>query len=103
MSEILKLSKKILIDGEEKSEIQYDFDNLTGGAIETSIKDLQKTGYVPAVQEVDSLLHASLFAQAAGIDHEDIKRFGAKDYMKVVGLVRDFLLTDSEDSQQKNS
>jgi hypothetical protein len=54
------------------------------------------------VQELDPVLHAHIFAEAAGIDYEDVKRLGAKDYMKAVGLVRDFFLSDSEVSQQEN-
>lgn len=99
----LKLSKAVDIDGISKTEIQYDFEDLTGGVIENAMKSMQKKGYVPTVQEVDPILHAHIFAEAAGIDYEDVKRFKAKDYMKAVGLARDFFLIDSEDSSQENT
>lgn len=101
--EKLKLSKPVNIDGEEKEVIEYNLEDLKGDVIENSMKNLQKTGYVPTVQELDPILHANIFAEAAGVDYLDVKRFSAKDYMKAVGLVRDFFLSDSEDSQQENT
>lgn len=100
---VLKLSKPVLIDGEEKKEIPYDFEELNGGVIENAMKSMQKKSYVPTVQELDPVLQAHIFAEAAGIDYEDVKRLKAKDYMKATGLVRDFFLTDSEDSSQENT
>lgn len=97
------LSKPVLIDGEEKKELEYDFEELKGDVIENSIKNLQKSGYIPTVQELDPILHANIFAEACGIDYLDVKRFSAKDYMKAVSLVRDFFLSDSEESSQENS
>ncbi|WP_058953160.1 hypothetical protein [Clostridium tyrobutyricum] len=99
----LKLFKPAQIDGEEKTEIQYDFDELKGDSVENAIKELQKKGYVPAVQEVDTLLYVNLFAQAANLDYEDIKRFNAKDFMKAASVTRDFFLAGSVDSQVQNT
>ncbi|MBV4427183.1 hypothetical protein [Clostridium tyrobutyricum] len=99
----LKLSKPAQIDGEEKTEIQYDFDELKGNSVENAIKELQKKGYVPAVQEVDTLLYANLFAQAANLDYEDIKRLNAKDFMKTASVTRDFFLAGSADFQDQNT
>lgn len=101
MSKLI-LSKPIEIDGELKKEIEYDLDSLTGSVIENAIKDLQKNNYVPTVQETDQLLHANIFAQAAGLDHMDIKRLSIKDYIKVTGIVRDFFISDLVVSQQEN-
>jgi hypothetical protein len=98
----LKLSKPIDIDGELKSKIDYDLEELTGDAVENAMKSLQKKGYVPTVQELDPLLHGHIFAEAAGLDYEDIKRLSAKDYLKAVSAVRDFFLEDSEDSQPES-
>lgn len=99
---ILKLSKETDINGEKVKEIEYNFEDLRGDAVETAVKALQKEGYVPTVQEVDPLLQTHLFAQAAGLDYTDIKRLSAKDFLKAGGKVRDFFLEESEDLQQKN-
>lgn len=99
----LKLSKKIEINGELKTEIEYDLENLTGDAIENTVKSLQKSGYVPAVQEIDTMMQAYLFAEAAGLDYMDIKRLSAKDFLRATGKVRDFFLSDVEDSPQENT
>jgi len=100
---VLKLVRPIEIDGEKRECIEYDLEELSGNIIESAMKAMQKSGYVPTVQELDPILHAYIFAEAAGIDYEDVKRLKAKDYMKAVTLVRDFFLSDSEDSQQENT
>lgn len=100
---VLRLTKPAQIDGEEKTKIEYNFDDLKGDAVENSIKELQKKGYVPAVQEVDTLLYVNLFAQAANLDYEDIKRLNAKDFMKAASVTRDFFLEGSVDSQTQNT
>lgn len=100
---ILKLSKPVEINGEKKISLEYDLESLTGSAIETASKAMQKKGYVATVQELDPILHAHIFAEAAGVDYEDIKRLSAKDYLKAVGTVRDFFLEDSEDFLDGNT
>lgn len=99
----LKLVKPIEIDGVTKSVIEYDLDNLKGDAIENAVKRMQKDGYVPMVQEFDAVLHAHIFAEAAGIDYTDVRRFSAKDYFKAVSAVRDFFLNDSAASPQEST
>ncbi|MHC1683684.1 MAG: phage tail assembly protein [Clostridiaceae bacterium] len=98
----LKLNKPVDIDGVSKTQIDYDLEDLSGRVIENAMKAMQKDGYVPTVQEVDPILHAHIFAEAAGIDYEDVKRFNVKDFQKAVGIVRDFFLSSSEDSSQEN-
>lgn len=100
---VLKLTKHVEIDGETKNSIEYDLESLRGDAIENAVKAMQKEGYVPTVQELDPVLHAHIFAEAAGIDYLDVKRFSAKDYLKAVSAVRDFFLNDSEDSLPENT
>lgn len=99
----LKLTKPVDINGEKKKVIKYDLENLRGDSLENAIKELQKAGYVPTVQETDPLLHAHIFAEAAGIDYTDVRRLSLKDYMKATGVVRDFFFEDSEDSPQENT
>lgn len=86
----LILHKPIDIDGKEVKEIEYDFETVTGTDIEKICKTLTATGYVILAQETDPVLHAHVFAVAAGIDYTDVKRFGLKDFAKATSAVRDF-------------
>ena len=92
--EELKLKKPVMIDGEEKSVIEYDIEGLTGADIQRATTELQSSGIMVSTVEFDTNYHAALFAKAAGLAYEDVKRFSAKDYTKVSTLVRNFLLSD---------
>lgn len=103
MQEILKLKKPVMIDGEEKTEIAYDLDNLTGADVQRVTKELQlQENYIPTVPEIDQNYNAALFAVAAGIAREDVKRFSLKDYAEAAGKVRAFFLADAEEQLEQN-
>lgn len=91
---ILKLRKPIEIDGELTSEIAYDFESLTGDDVARAVKTLTQNGIQVMVAELDTNYHAAIFAQAAGIDYLDVRRFGLKDFTKACSLVRDFFLEE---------
>jgi hypothetical protein len=86
----MKLYKPIEIDGKKVEKIEYDFDSITGADIEKACKELSKIGHVILAQETDPILHAHIFAEAAGIAYSDMKRLHAKDYAIATTLVRDF-------------
>ena len=90
----LKLKKPIKIDGEEKTVIEYDLEELTGADIQQATKELNKVGIMVTTVELDSNYHAAIFAKAAGLMFEDMNRLSAKDYTKATTLVRDFFLAD---------
>lgn len=90
----LKLKKPVMIDGAEKTEIEYDLDALTGEDVQQATKELSKAGIMVTTIELDSNYHAAIFAKASGIAFEDMNRFSAKDYAKATTLVRDFFLAD---------
>lgn len=90
---VLKLKKAVMIDGEEKAEITYDFDSLTGENLENGFKSAIKSGYmVGASYELDPVIGAHMFAEAAGIDYTDVKRFSMADYSKAASIARDFFI-----------
>ena len=93
----LKLKKPIKIDGEERTEIEYDFEALTGNDIQQATAELSKKGIMVTTIELDTNYHAAIFAKASGLMVEDLTRFSAKDYAKATTLVRDFFLIDSEE------
>ncbi|MGF7431095.1 hypothetical protein PQV03_10060 [Thermoanaerobacterium thermosaccharolyticum] len=104
----LKLSKPIMINGEEVKEIKYDLDSLTAQDLQNASRKYQKNGGVIQVQELDSVYHLYLFAEAVAkvnpeIDLTDILRLSAKDAIKAESLVRNFFFLDLEDSSQSNT
>ena len=96
--ETLKLKKPVKIDGEEVQEIKYGLERLTGNDLEVALQDMKKNGIQVAAVELDPSYHMALFAQAAGIAYEDVKRMGAKDCKNAIAAVRYFFIKDSEDS-----
>jgi hypothetical protein len=106
--EILKLSKPIMVNGNELKELAYDFENMTAQDKLNAGKNYKKAGNVISVQELDSDYHMYIFAEAAaksneGLDINDVLRMSAKDSAKAEGLVRDFFFLSSEDSLQNNT
>ncbi|AIY80092.1 UNVERIFIED_ORG: hypothetical protein B2H98_08885 [Clostridium botulinum] len=89
----LKLRKAILIDGKNVTEINYDFDKLTGENIENVFKESTRSGYmVSASYELDPVIGGRMFAEASDLDFLDIKRLGVSDYSKVASIARDFFI-----------
>lgn len=101
--EVLKLKKPVMIDGESKTEIPYDLDALTGADIELVYNQLKKKGIAVGAIEIDTSYHMALFAQAAGIDYEDVKRMSARDCKNAVVAVRSFFVSDLEESSEEIS
>lgn len=96
--EVLKLKRPVLIDGEEKTEIPYDLEKLTGSDLETALQDMKRNGIQVGAIEIDPSYHMAIFAQAAGVAYEDVKRMSAKDCKNAIALVRAFFIGDSEGS-----
>ncbi len=89
----LKLRKAISIDGKNVTEINYDFDKLTGENIENVFKESTRSGYmVSASYELDPVIGGRMFAEASDLDFSDIKRLGVSDYSKVASIARDFFI-----------
>ena len=65
--EVLKLKRPALIDGEEKTEIPYDLEKLTGSDLETALQDMKRNGIQVGAIEIDPSYHMAIFAQAAGV------------------------------------
>lgn len=101
--EILKLKKPTMIDGEEKSQIPYDLESLTGNDLDAALQEVKRRGIQVGAIEIDPSYHMAVFAQASGLAYEDIKRLGARDCKNVIALVRAFFLSDSEDSSDSET
>lgn len=99
--ETLKLKKPVKIDGAEVTEIKYDLEHLTGNDLEVALQDMKKKGIQVGAIEIDPSYHMALFAHAAGIAYEDVKRMGAKDCKNAIAVVRSFFISDLEDSSEE--
>jgi restriction endonuclease S subunit len=101
---ILKLSKQIMIDGKETNEIPYDFESLTGKDVVNAFGVARRNGYViTGPYEMDPVLGAYMFAEAAQIDYTDVERFSANDYTKAGSLGRNFFIKDLVGNQAKDT
>jgi len=103
MAEKLKLSRPVMINGEEFTELPYDFEEMTArDKIEAGKK--MKAAQIPIsnLEELDTDYHFFLFAQAVikadpSIDVNDILRISAKDAREAGKLARSFFYFDSEE------
>ena len=86
--------KPTKIDGEEVSEINYDFNAINGAAIRDIRTELGKRAYIVSVPEVDQVFQAGMFAYASGLTLDNVEAFSLRDYMAVTELARDFLLAE---------
>lgn len=102
MPETLKLSKPIMINGEEVTELPYDFESMTArDKLEAGKK--MKAAQIPVsnVEELDTDYHFFLFIQAVckadpSIDVADVMRISAKDEREACRLARNFFYFTSE-------
>lgn len=100
MAEKLKLSKPVMINGTEFSELPYDFEEMTArDKIEAGKK--MKAAQIPIsnVEELDTDYHFFLFAQAVfkadpSIDINDVMRISAKDAREAGKLARSFFYVE---------
>lgn len=98
--EVLKLSKPIMINGEEVKELPYDFENMTAKDKIEAGKEMKAAGVPMSVAEIDSDYHFYLFAKAVNkanpsITIQDVMRLSAKDADKAAALARNFFYLGS--------
>ena len=104
---ILKLTKPVKVNGQERTEILYDFDALVVDDIITLDKGRSAAGLSSAAtQELDAYAQFAVFMRAAmradaAWDESDIKRMNATDALRAKRLGRDFFFAsaDEEDSE----
>lgn len=104
MEEKFVLSKAIMIDGEEKKELTYNFEELTGQDINEIFEDIRKAKHaVVSAYEMDPIICAAAFAKAAGIDFTDILRFKGKDFINASNLGRSFFIPSLNGGQESEN
>lgn len=102
---ILKLSRPIMINGEERKELKYDFENMTARDKLEIGKRIKQDGIPVSVEELDTDYHFYLFAGAVAkadkdIDISDLMRLNAKDAQKGAGIARNFFYLNSDVTEE---
>jgi hypothetical protein len=98
----MKLSKPIMVDNEEVTELPYNFDDLTARDKLNAGKNMRQAGIAPGVEEMDTDYHLYLFAEAVAkadprIDTAAVLRISARDARKASALARSFFYLNSEE------
>lgn len=98
----LMLSQPITVNDAELTELEYDFDSLTGGDIMALNKRLTNEGITITIRETDGQYLDRLFFMAARkanpvIDYPDLRRLAAIDLIRAEGITRSFLLGTGSD------
>ncbi|WP_141722835.1 phage tail assembly protein [Cellulosilyticum sp. I15G10I2] len=101
-NQALKLSKPIMVNGEEVKELKYDFENMTARDKINVGKRIKQDGVPVSVEELDTDYHMYLFAGAVvkaneDMDISDVMRLSAKDIQKGAALARNFFYLNSEE------
>ncbi|MCR4834371.1 MAG: hypothetical protein K5900_12420 [Butyrivibrio sp.] len=114
MEGIIKLSKAILIDGVERTELKYDTDLITpelfseAEALKNKVTTKARTqGGIAGAMELDYSFHMYLGAAAVVAANptwtfEDVLRIRGIDVRKITGVGRSFM-TASDESQEDSS
>lgn len=100
MSEI-KLRKPLLVDNEEKTAIEYDFESVKPIQYINMVKRLSKKQQI-SVPEVNMDVQLGYFSLASGIPVGDLKRLESiQDFNEIISKTRDFLLDASEETEEE--
>lgn len=99
----LKLKKPLMVNGEEVTEIPYDFEGMTVGNKLMVTKNMTDAGYtMTQMEELDPVYHLFLFAKAAEVATKgkivttDILRMSARDGQAAGALARSFFYLSEE-------
>lgn len=101
----LKLTKPIMINGEEVNELTYDFENMTARDKLNIGKRIKQDGIPVSVEELDTDYHFYVFAGAVtkanpDIDISELMVLNARDAQRGASLARNFFYLDSETMEE---
>lgn len=107
MAKVLKLKKPLAIDGQDVTELAYDFEQMSmADTIAVSTNMGMAGAVMTTAEELDPTYHAYLFAQAVQVASKgkisvaDVMRMSALDARRAATLARDFFYV--AESQEKN-
>ena len=88
----MKLKKPITYDGKEVTELELNFDNLTGQDLIDAASEARTRGDKSVVIELSKTYQSVVVAKAAGVLPDLIVALGAKDFATATNSAQAFLL-----------
>ena|GEM_PF-518447 len=105
--ELVVLRKPVKFDGEEITELVFDFDSLTARDLLRSEREaklrLKKKERLDIPKEMDSKYTICVAAKAAGVKAELLFALGAQDFTNVHMQTMNFLLDGASEETEENS
>lgn len=97
----ITLRKPLLVDNEEKKEIEYNFESVKPIQYINLVKRLSKKQPI-SVPEVNIDVQLGYFSLASDISVGDLKRLESiQDFNEIISKTRDFLLVASEETEEE--
>ena len=99
MAEIIKLNQEYTLDGKKYTEIELDFESLTGKKLLIAESEFKKRNKGAAVKELEDGWLLTVAEKASGIKYGSLMELKGKDYIKVINAARNFIVvSDSEET-----
>ena len=98
MEDIIKLSKEYNFGGKSITEINLDFDSLTGTDLMDAERAYKMRNKGSVVKELEDGWLVSVAEKSSNLKYGDFLKLSGRDYLKVLNKVRGFL-TDSDSSE----
>ena len=94
---IIKLTKEYTLGSKKYTEIELDFDSLSGFDVVEAEKAYKKRNKGSGMKELEDGWYLTIAEKASGIKYGDFLKLNIKDYIKITTEIRNFLLvSDSE-------
>lgn len=102
MVEIVKLNQEYNFDGKKYTEIELDFENLTGKELLIAESEFKKRNKGATVKELEDGWLLTVAEKASGIKYGSLLELKGKDYIKIINAARNFIVvSDSEETTQE--
>lgn len=88
----MKLKKPIVFDGKDISELNIDFDSMTGQDLIDAATEARARGDKSPIIELSKTYQAVVVAKAAKVSSDLIVALGAKDFSVATNSAQAFLL-----------
>lgn len=89
---VIKLSKPLMVKGNEVTEIELNFENLTGKQLIKAEREVRAKGDQTPSVFLSMNFQAAVAAKLIGVPVDDIEDLPATDFRNIVFQVSNFLL-----------
>ena len=87
----LTLSKPLTYEGEDYTELEYDLDALTGDDLLIAEAQVTEDGVLTPLPLATGNYQAAVFARAAKIEYDIMRKLPARDFIAATQVVKVFL------------